>query len=80
MFRASPIEKKLVQEAAAAENLELSSYVRRSVLRQAELDISMRSRFMISDDQMKLFHDLLDRPARVNPALSSLFYERNDGV
>ena len=74
-FRATPAEKKLVVDAAKAENLDTGTYVRRSVLKQAEIDLSTRSNFVISEAKMKEFLEALDRPVQKKPNLRKLLTE-----
>lgn len=75
IFRTSPAESTLIRKAAAAEKLDTSVYARKSILKQAEMDIAARTEFVISEKSMKAFLDALEQPVQNKPRLKKLLTE-----
>jgi uncharacterized protein (DUF1778 family) len=72
-LRIAPRKKRLLQQAAnVAHATTLTEYVVSSALRQAEQDLLERRTFMMNGKDWAAFNALLDRPARVLPALKRL--------
>lgn len=71
-FRTSLAERTLIAKAAKAERLETSAYVRKSLIKQAEMDLADRGEFLISPKEMDSFLAALDRPIQKKPKLAKL--------
>ena len=72
-LRIAPKKKRLLQQAAiVAHATTLTEYVVSSALRQAEQDLLERRTFTMKGKDWDAFNALLDRPARVVPALKRL--------
>lgn len=72
-LRIAPRKKRLLQQAAnVAHATTLTEYVVSSALRQAEQDLLERRTFTMKGKDWDAFNALLDRPARVLPALKRL--------
>jgi uncharacterized protein (DUF1778 family) len=72
-LRIAPKKKLLLQRAANVTHAStLTEYVVSSALRQAEQDLLERRTFMMKGKGWETFNALLDRPARVLPALKQL--------
>ncbi len=72
-LRIAPKKKRLLQYAAnVAHATTLTEYVVSSALRQAEQDLLERRTFTMKGKDWEAFNTLLDRPARVVPALKRL--------
>lgn len=76
-FRASPDERALIAKAAKAERLEPSAYVRKSLVKQAEMDLADRIEFLIPQKDMDSFLAALDRPVRKKTRLSNLLNKKS---
>ncbi len=68
-IRATRPEKALVEEAARASHMTSSQFVMQAALRQAEEVLADQTRFALPAARWEEFTALLDRPARVLPAL-----------
>ena len=77
IFRTNLTERALIQKAAAAEKLDTSVYARKSLLKQAEMDLADRKEFIISDKNMDAFLAALDRPVQNKPRLRKLLTEES---
>lgn len=77
IFRANPAERELIHQAARAEKLETSAYARKSLLKQAEMDLADRKEFTISEKDMQAFLEALDRPVQNKPRLKKLLTEHS---
>jgi len=75
-FRASPAERMLIAKAAKSERLEPSAYVRKSLVKQAEMDLADRSEFLILPKDMDSFLAALDRPVRKKTRLNALLNKK----
>ena len=75
-FRVLPGEKKLIAKAAKVERLEPSAYVRKSLMKQAEIDLADRSEFLISPKDMDSFLAALDRPVQKKTGLQILLNKK----
>lgn len=73
--KASAAERMLIEDAARQEKLELSSYIRRSLIKQAELDLSIRQKFEVSEECMEEFMAVLNRPVQTKDNLKKLLTE-----
>ena len=74
-LRLTPSTKRIIQEAAAAAHTDVSEFVLRSSLTEAEIALSLRTRFVLNAEDWNKFVELLDRPATENPALRRLLIE-----
>ena len=68
-IRATEAEKALLEQAADASHQGLSQFVLQSALRSAGDVLADQTRFTLPADAWRAFAALLDRPARVLPAL-----------
>ncbi len=75
-FRLSAPEKMLIEMAAAHKKLQHSVYVRRSAIKQAEMDLADSVHYGISEKEMSAFLSALDEPAASNPKLKKLLSEK----
>jgi uncharacterized protein (DUF1778 family) len=73
--RLTPRTKHILQEAATATHTDLSDFVLQSSLAEAEIALSRRTRFVLSEEQWDKFVEMLDRPTSENPALRHLMTE-----
>ena len=72
-LRIAPAKKRLLLQAAKTTHAStLTEYVISSALRQAEQDLLERRTFVMKGTDWDAFNRLLDRPARVVPALKKL--------
>ena len=76
-FRIPMAEKSLIAKAAKAENLEQSAYVRKSLIKQAQMDLADRNEFLISPEAMENFLAILDRPIQKEIGLQKLLNEKS---
>lgn len=68
-IRASAAEKTVLEQAAAASHIGVSQFMLQAALRSAEEVLADQTRFVVSAGAWAEFTALLDRPARVIPAL-----------
>lgn len=68
-IRASEAEKIVLEQAAAASHVGLSQFLLQAALRSAEEVLADQTRFAVPADAWAEFTAMLDRPARVIPAL-----------
>jgi len=68
-IRIAPREKQLVEHAASASHMTTSQFVKLAALRSAEEVLADQTRFILPADQWAAFSEMLDRPARIIPAL-----------
>jgi uncharacterized protein (DUF1778 family) len=69
-IRASQAEKAVVEEAASVRHMGVSQFMLQAALRSAEEVLADQSRFVVPAGKWRDFLALLDRPARVIPALA----------
>jgi uncharacterized protein (DUF1778 family) len=74
-LRLTPSTKRIIQEAATAAHTDLSEFVLRSSLTEADIALSQRTRFVLNAEDWSKFVELLDRPATEDPALRRLLTE-----
>ena len=68
-IRASEAEKATLEQAASAAHMGVSQFTLQAALRSAEEVLADQTRFVLPADKWDEFTALLDRPARVLPAL-----------
>ena len=68
-IRASEAEKALLEQAASASHQGVSQFMLQAALRSAEDVLADQTRFVLPVDRWNQFVALLERPARVLPAL-----------
>ena len=68
-LRASAAEKAVLEQAAGATHMGVSQFTLQAALRSAEEVLAGQTRFVLPPDKWDEFTALLDRPARVLPAL-----------
>jgi uncharacterized protein (DUF1778 family) len=73
--RLTPSTKRFIQQAAIATLTDLSEFVLRSSLTEAEIALSQRTRFVLDGEDWDRFVELLDRPVTEIPALRRLLTE-----
>ena len=71
-LRASPSEKRLLQEAAHISKKTLSEFILEKSVIEAEIALSQRTRFVLDSERWSRFIDLLERPIATKPALKKL--------
>ncbi len=76
-LRLSKDVKSLLQQAADATGKKLSEFVVDCARHEAVDVIADRRVFLLDSRQMAEFEDVLNRPARENPALQRLMTEKN---
>lgn len=69
-IRASQTEKAVVEQAASITHMGVSQFMLQAALRSAEEVLADQTRFVLPADKWSEFVTLLDRPARVIPALA----------
>ncbi len=69
-IRTTQKEKELVEQAARLTHVSASQFVLRAALVSAEDILVDQNRFVLPPERMRAFTDMLDRPARVIPALT----------
>lgn len=74
--RTSASVKQLLQEAARASHKNVSEFLLDAGVTAAEQALADRRRFLVDEEQWKVFHAALDRPVRRKPRLNKLFNER----
>ena len=74
-LRASPSEKRLLQEAANTLKKTLSEFILIASVTEAEIALSERTRFVLDSDRWSKFIELLERPVTARPALKELLTE-----
>lgn len=70
-LRSTEAEKRLLERAAEASHMTVSQFVMQAATRSAEDVLVEQTRFVLSAEQWSQFVELLDRPARVIPALAA---------
>ncbi len=68
-IRASEAEKATLEQAASATHMGVSQFTLQAALRSAEEVLADQTRFVLPADKWDEFTALLERPARVLPAL-----------
>lgn len=66
-----------VREAASLNSDNLSEFVQRAALSEAERVLADRTRFALDDAQWASFTELLERDPQDNPRLAKLFSKRD---
>lgn len=75
-LRATAAQKRILQEAADATHADLSQFVLRTSLTEAEIILSSRTLFVLEADQWDRLTEMLDAPAAPpNAALQKLMSE-----
>jgi len=69
-IRVSQAEKAVVEEAASLTHMAVSQFMLQAALQSAEEVLAEQSRFVVPTDSWHDFVALLERPARVVPALA----------
>jgi uncharacterized protein (DUF1778 family) len=72
----TPAAKALLAAAAAARHTTTSEFVLSSALREAENALADQRVFQVSDEHWSAFMDILDAPAKADPAIVSLARSR----
>ena len=75
-FRLSAPERMFIEMAAAGKNLQPSVYLRRSAIKQAEMDLADSVDYGVSEEEMAAFLSALDEPAVSKPKLKELLNEK----
>ena len=74
-LRVAPEENALVREAASTRDQNLTDFVVKAAVGEAERVLADRTRFVLDEAQWNDFVEALDRPPRENPRLARLFAE-----
>ena len=74
-LRATPRQERLIKVAAERRGLNVTDFILESACEKAEEALSAQTRFVIEEDQWKLFMEALDRPTRIIPQIRKLFSE-----
>ena len=72
-FRVEPAADEVVRQAALVCHRDLTDFVKQAAVNEAERVLADRTRFALDAEAWDRFTELLDRPARENPALAKLF-------
>ena len=75
-FRVSADKNELIKAAAQLKNISASQYVAESAAKQAEIDLADQQFFPLSEKQMEVFREALDRPVQEKSRLRQLFQEK----
>jgi uncharacterized protein (DUF1778 family) len=70
-IRTTDAEKHLLEQAAALSRMTASQFVMEAALRSAEAMLADQTRFALAPEEWQAFKEMLERPARVLPALRS---------
>ena len=70
-IRVNPADKALLEHAAAASHLNVSSFVVQAAALKAEEVLAERSSIRLTPDASAAFSEALERPARVNDRLAA---------
>jgi uncharacterized protein (DUF1778 family) len=70
-IRVDPADKALLERAAAASHLNVSSFVMQAAALRAEEVLAERSSIRLSADAAAAFSEALERPAEVNQRLAA---------
>jgi len=68
-LRVSVAEKRLLERAAQVSHATATQFILQAALRSAEHILAHETRFVLAPEQWAEFTAMLDRPARVIPAL-----------
>jgi uncharacterized protein (DUF1778 family) len=71
-LRATPAQKVLIERAAEATGTTRTAFVLDAILQRAEAVLADRTRFALSDAQLKRFEKVLDAPLPAPDALRRL--------
>lgn len=72
-LRVAEEEDRLVREAAELSEGGLTGFVREAAIREAKRVLADRRVFLIDDENMQRFNEMLDRPAQDPERLRALF-------
>lgn len=72
-LRVAASEDELVREAAELSEGGLTGFIRDAAVQEAKRVLADRRLFVIEEDDMQRFNELLDRPAEVPEGLRRLF-------
>lgn len=76
-FRTTTRERALIDRAARSHDLKSGDYVRRSVIKQAEMDLADETEFTITAQKMAAFMAALDASPKDKPRLKKLLSEKS---
>ncbi|MDN5860408.1 MAG: DUF1778 domain-containing protein [Pseudonocardia sp.] len=71
-LRATMEERKLIQDAAAASNVGVTTFILTNAVLGARQVLADRNRFALNEDTLAAWEALNDRPARELPGLARL--------
>ncbi len=71
-LRATTQERALIQEAAAASGVDVTSFILSNAVLGARQVLADRNQFVLDDDALAAWEALNDRPARELPGLAAL--------
>lgn len=74
-LRATASEEALIKIAADRQGLNVTEFIIRSAREKAEQTLSDQTRFVLTDQQWRLFTEALDRPPKVIRQIKRLFSE-----
>lgn len=72
-LRVAKEDKALLDKAATAQNLSLSSYIMSICLKQAQIDLVKQESIKLSNQDWNILMHELDHPSKPNAALRKLF-------
>ena len=76
-LRATASEETLIKVAAELQGLTVTDFIIRAARERAEESLANQTRFVVDENQWKLFLEALDRPAQEKPRLKKLFSEKH---
>jgi uncharacterized protein (DUF1778 family) len=76
-LRATASEEALIKVAAERQGLNITDFIIRAARERAEESLTDQTRFVLNEEQWKLFMKALDGPAKEKPRLRKLFSERH---
>ena len=74
-LRATARQEQLIKVAAGRQGLNVTDFILESACEKAEEALADQTRFVLDEQQWKLFMEALDRPPRVIPQIQKLFSE-----
>ena len=72
-MRVNPEHKALIERGAAARGLSVTDFMLTLAIREAEIAITEKTVFVLSEEDYNHFVEILDRPVQDNPAVRRLF-------
>ena len=79
-LRATAGEEALIKVAAERQGLNVTDFIIRAARERAEESLADQTRFVLNEQQWRLFMEALDRPAKGKARLKKLFSERHVAV